>query len=236
VHRRRRGDGDGRRRALTLALTGLAGPQDLALFMTAVLLLNATPGVDLLLTVTRTLQSGRRAGLAAVLGINAGCVVHALAAAFGLAALLAVSAAAFSAIKWAGAAYLLWLGLGMLRAAWRTARPTAALAPATARSFWADFRLGLTTNVLNPKVALFFLAFLPQFIAPGTPDKTLAFLLLGVIFVLQGALFLWGVVLLTARLRRLPAAPSAARWLNAAGGLLFALLALRLVATRQPAA
>ena len=93
--------------------------QQLPLFMAAVLLLNATPGVDLLLTVSRTAQSGVRAGIMAALGINAGCALHALAAAFGLAALLAWSATAFTALKWAGAAYLLWLGLGMLRSAWR---------------------------------------------------------------------------------------------------------------------
>ena len=93
--------------------------QQLPLFLAAVLVLNATPGVDLLLTVSRTAQSGARAGIMAALGINAGCALHALAAAFGLAALLAWSATAFSALKWAGAAYLLWLAFGMLRSAWR---------------------------------------------------------------------------------------------------------------------
>ena len=95
----------------------LPGPTEAAVFATAVFLLNATPGVDFLLTVTRTLQGGARAGVAAALGINAGCVVHALAAAFGLAALLALYPAAFQLIQWAGAAYLVWLGLGMLRKA-----------------------------------------------------------------------------------------------------------------------
>jgi threonine/homoserine/homoserine lactone efflux protein len=84
-----------------------------------VFVLNATPGVDFLLTVSRTLQGGARAGVAAVAGINAGCVVHALAAAFGLAALLAAIPGAFQIIQWAGAAYLVWLGIGMLRQAWR---------------------------------------------------------------------------------------------------------------------
>ena len=93
--------------------------QQLPLFMAAVLVLNATPGVDLLLTVSRTAQSGVRAGIMAALGINVGCALHALAAAFGLAALLAWSATAFSLLKWAGAAYLLWLAFGMLRGAWR---------------------------------------------------------------------------------------------------------------------
>jgi threonine/homoserine/homoserine lactone efflux protein len=94
-------------------------------------------------------------------------VVHALLAAFGLAALLAVSAWAFTVLKWAGAAYLVWLGLGMLRQAARPAPAAAATeAPVVARTGMQVFRQGLLTNVLNPKVALFFLAFLPQFIAP----------------------------------------------------------------------
>ncbi|HRD98243.1 MAG TPA: LysE family transporter, partial [Rubrivivax sp.] len=96
----------------------LPGAADAAVFATAVFILNATPGVDFLLTVSRTLQGGARAGLAAVAGINTGCVVHALAATFGLAALLAVNPGAFRLIQWAGAAYLVWLGLGLLREAW----------------------------------------------------------------------------------------------------------------------
>ena len=150
---------------------------------------------------------------------------------FGLAALLAVSATAFHVVKWVGAAYLLWLAVGMARAAWRAA-PPATLPREAQRTAWADFRAGLLTNVLNPKVALFFLAFLPQFIAPHTPGKTLAFLGLGAIFVVQGTLFLLAVVALAAPLRRLPASPTAGRWLNAVGAALFGLVALRLVASR----
>jgi threonine/homoserine/homoserine lactone efflux protein len=215
-----------------LQAIGLAGPHELALFMIAVLVLNATPGVDVLLTVTRTLQGGARSGLAAVAGISAGCVTHALAAAFGLAALLAVSASAFSVIKWAGAAYLLWLAFGMLRTAWcGGATSAAAAAPAAARSLWADFRAGFLGNTLNPKVALFFLAFLPQFIAPATANKTFAFLALGAVFVLQSAITMAALVAVVARLRRLPP-PRASRWLQAAGGVLFALLAARLASAR----
>ena len=221
---------------MTPALLGLAGWPELGLFMLATLVLNATPGVDLLLTVTRTLQGGAKAGMAAALGINAGCVVHAMAAAFGLAALLAVSATAFLAIKWLGAAYLLWLAVGMARAALRTGAPAKALVTASNRPAWADFRVGVLTNALNPKVALFFLAFLPQFIAPATTHKTLAFLALGLLFVLQSSLFLLVVVMLATRLRRLPSSPHSARLLQGGGALLFMLLALRLLGTRQPAA
>lgn len=217
-------------------MTGLdpALLQQLPLFMAAVLVLNATPGVDLLLTVSRTAQSGVRAGVMVALGINAGCVFHALAAAFGLAALLAWSATAFTLVKWAGAAYLLWLGIGMLRAAWHgPVAADAGIAPGTSRgSAGADFRRGLLTNLLNPKVALFMLAFLPQFIPAQSAHKTLAFLGLGLLFFVQSLIFLLGVVLLTARLSRLAVLGRSARGLQACGGALFLLLAARLAAAR----
>jgi len=213
----------------------LPGAAELALFAAAVAVLNATPGVDFLLTVTRTVQGGARAGLAAALGIGAGCVLHALAAAFGLAALLAVQPAAFIALQWAGAAWLAWLGLGLLRRAWRGAPEVAAAAgaaPGPAQSLWVEFRSGLLTNVLNPKVALFFLAFLPQFVPAAAPSKTAAFLLLGAWFAVQGTLFLALLVLLASRLARWQAAAAARRALGALGGLLFIALALRLLGAR----
>jgi threonine/homoserine/homoserine lactone efflux protein len=214
----------------------LPGPTEAAAFALAVLVLNATPGVDFLLTVSRTLQGGARAGVAAVLGINAGCVVHALAAAFGLAALLAVHPTAFRFVQWAGAAYLLWLGVGMLRSAWQgVATQPAAATGATTKPLWADFRTGLMTNVLNPKVALFFLAFLPQFVPAASPNKTASFLLLGAWFVAQGFLFCLGLVALASRLGQLKASAAARRALNGLGGVLFVALALRLLRERPVA-
>src|SRR4051794_30616209 len=132
----------------------LPAPPELALFAGAVFVLNATPGVDFLLTVSRTLAGGVRAGIAAAAGIGAGCVVHALAAAFGLAALLALHPEAFAAIRWAGAAYLAWLGVGLLRQALGAApagAPAAAASAAPAPAS-AHFRAGLLTNLLNPKI------------------------------------------------------------------------------------
>ena len=208
------------------------------MFATAVFVLNATPGVDFVLTVSRTLQGGARAGVAAALGIGAGCVVHALAAAFGLATLLALHPATFVALQWAGAGWLIWLGLGLLGQAARRPR-TAAIAggPHDASlpirpALWREFRTGLLTNLLNPKVALFFLAFLPQFVPVAAPSKTLAFLLLGAWFVLQGTLFLALLVLLAARLARWQASATVRRALQALGGTLFIALALRLLGTR----
>jgi threonine/homoserine/homoserine lactone efflux protein len=216
----------------------LPAPAELLLFVTAVAVLNATPGVDLLLTVTRTLQGGPRAGLAAALGISAGCVLHALAAAFGLAALLALHPRAFVLIQWAGAAYLVWLGVGLLRQAWRRAPAGGAAAPPEAPvvSWGADFRRGLLTNVLNPKVALFFLAFLPQFVPAGSMHKTASFLLLGTAFVVQGTLFLLVTVGVVSRLRRWQTRPLARRVLSALGGWLFIALALRLLSARPTTA
>ena len=224
----------------------LPDASSLAVFATAVFVLNATPGVDFLLTVSRTLQGGARAGLAAALGINAGCVVHALAAAFGLAALLALYPAAFQLIQWGGAAYLVWLGLGMLKVAWRGGAGAPAVGTegadgadstaAPARALIADFRSGLLTNLLNPKVALFFLAFLPQFVPATSAHKTLSFLLLGAGFVLQGLLFLMLLVVLAARLSRLGASGRVRQLLNGLGGVLFIALALRLLRERPVAA
>jgi RhtB (resistance to homoserine/threonine) family protein len=203
------------------------GTHDLPLFVATALVLNATPGVDMLFTLSRTLQHGWRTGMAAALGITAGCVVHTVAAALGLAALLATSALAFSAIKWLGAAYLLWLAWGMLRASVRDVDPIfAASPPAPSKRVFAQ---GFLTNVLNPKVALFFLALLPQFISANAPDKTVAFLFLGAVFIVGGALFLFALVALAHRMRAFGASRVTRRLLNAIGGALFAALAVRLV-------
>jgi threonine/homoserine/homoserine lactone efflux protein len=218
------------------------GLKDPALFALTVLVLNATPGVDLIFTLTRTLQQGVRAGLAAGAGISAGCVVHALGAAFGLAALMATSAAAFNVVKWAGAAYLLWLALGLLRSAARPAAPPSAASPsadaaqaatAAPSALGATFRQGLLTNVLNPKVAIFFLALLPQFIAADTAHPTLAFLALGGWFIVQSAAFLALLVLAVAPLRRWRPGAALRRALDGAAGLLFLGLAARLAWTER---
>ena len=213
------------------------GTHDLALFALTVLVLNATPGVDMAFTLVSTLRGGIRGGLAAAAGVSAGCVVHALAATFGLAALMVASSAAFNVIKWAGAAYLLWLAVGMLRTGLRpppAEADEAAVADAAPLQPWAVFRQGFLTNVLNPKVALFFLALLPQFIDADAPDKTLAFLFLGLWSIVQGTLFLAAFVALVAPLRRLKPRPAMTRGLHLAGAGLFTLLAARLALAPRP--
>jgi threonine/homoserine/homoserine lactone efflux protein len=208
------------------------GTHGLALFALTTLVVNATPGVDMMFMLTRTLQQGVPGGLAAALGIAAGCVAHSLAATFGLAALLAASAAAFTALKWVGAAYLAWLALGMLRDAARKPAAAAAVAVAPtvaqATSLGRTFRQALLTNALNPKVAIFFLALLPQFIDAAAPNKAAAFLFLGAWFIAQSFGFLTVFALLVAPLRRWRPSGAWRRSLQAGGGLLFAGLAARL--------
>lgn len=205
------------------------GTHDLALFAATVLVLNATPGVDMAYAVASTLRGGWRQGVAAAVGIMAGCVLHTLAAAFGLAALLAASAEAFAVVKYAGAAYLLYVAWGMAR---EGLRPAAAAAPSAAPvSLWRTARQGFFTNALNPKVALFFLALLPQFIAADAPDKTLAFLFLGAWFIVQGSLFLLALVALVTPLRRSTPRPWVARGLHLGGAGLFTALAAKLALT-----
>ena len=207
----------------------MLGTHTLGVFAATVLVVNATPGVDMMLVLTRTMRHGVVGGIAAALGVSAGCVVHTLVAAFGLAALLAASAAAFAVVKWAGAAYLLWLAFGMLRDGVRARGPLAVDAERTASPGVARlFAQGLATNVLNPKVAIFFLALLPQFIDADAPAKLLAFVFLGAWFVVQGTAFLVAFVLLVAPLRRWRAPSGAARALNVGGAGLFAWLAARL--------
>jgi threonine/homoserine/homoserine lactone efflux protein len=210
---------------------------DLALFAFTCLVLNATPGVDMAFTLVSTLRGGVTRGLAAAAGICAGCGVHTAGAALGLAALLAASSAAFTAIKWAGAAYLLWLAIGMLRAGLRAPAAAAAtpIAAAPHAGAWSTFRQGFLTNTLNPKVALFFLALLPQFINAGAQHQTAAFVFLGAWFIVQGFAFLALFVLLVAPLRRWTPRPGIARALNIAGGSLFALLAARLAQAERAA-
>jgi threonine/homoserine/homoserine lactone efflux protein len=160
--------------------------QTLWLFMAAGWLLNLTPGPDVLYIVSHSLRSGLRAGVVAGLGITAGCFVHIAAAAIGVGALLSASATAFTVLKWVGAAYLMWMGVRMLLsrpASGAGSTPVISVGQGgAAEPLSKVFLGGFWTNVLNPKVALFFLAFVPQFIAPGTDNKALAFVLLGTLF------------------------------------------------------
>src|SRR5687768_12195575 len=170
----------------------------LLLFMTAALALNVTPGPDMLYVVARSVGEGRAAGIVSSLGIAAGSLVHTLAVALGLAGLLRAVPVAFEIVKWTGAAYLVWLGVRALRAP--TGESTRAhVAPA---SRGAIFWQGMLTNVLNPKVALFFLAFLPQFVDPARGNPALQVVALGLLFDLSGTTVNLVVALLASRVAR----------------------------------
>ena len=172
--------------------------QQLLVFMAAALALNVTPGPDMLYVIARSSSEGRSAGIASALGIGAGTLFHITALALGLSALLAAVPLAYDAIRWAGAAYLVWLGIRAIRDAGRT-DARVSLAPA---SLGAIFRQGMLTNVLNPKVALFFLAFLPQFVDPARGNPALQVIALGLLFDLSGTIVNLSVALLASRIAR----------------------------------
>ncbi|QFR32045.1 LysE family translocator [Ancylobacter sp. TS-1] len=156
--------------------------ETLLVFVPAALALNLTPGNDMLFCLGQGMRAGPRAGIAASLGIAAGGFIHVFAAALGLAALLASYPGAFEAIRWAGVAYLVWLAVQAFRA------PGPLLTPAggIGRTPWRAFRDAVVVNVLNPKVAVFILAFLPQFVDPARGSGFLQFLLLGTVFNVGG--------------------------------------------------
>ncbi|HDX8617661.1 LysE family translocator [Aeromonas dhakensis] len=207
----------------------MLGIHDLALFILSGLLLNMMPGPDSLLIMLRSGSQGWRAGSMAALGIGSGTMVHVLAAALGLSALLSASAELFAVIKLMGALYLVYLGLSMFRqgGGGRVSAEEAVSLPVL--SYGRIFRQGLLTNVLNPKVALFFLAFVPQFIAPDAPQKALAFIVLGCIFNFNGMIWCHLLAFSTAyasRKVRLPARLNT--WLNRVMGGLFVGLGIKL--------
>ncbi len=212
-------------------------PTQLLMFIVAGWLLNLTPGPDVLYIVSSALKSGVRAGVVAALGIVSGCFVHVFAAALGVGALLAASATAFSVLKWAGAAYLMWMGIKLLLAkgGGSAVVPAGVSAEAVSVDLWRVFRQGFLTNVLNPKVALFFLAFVPQFIAPGTEDKVTAFLLLGLLFNVNSLPINFGYAWLAGwASRRAGTVQRAMYWMDRAAGLMFIGFGLKLALSDHP--
>lgn len=210
------------------------GIHDLWLFVLSGLLLNITPGPDTLYIVARSSTQGARAGVLAALGIGTGALVHVCAASLGLSAILAASAIGFSVVKIIGAAYLGYVGISLIlssgsaRAAVAERRPPAGMR--------AIFLQGFLTNVLNPKVALFFLAFVPQFIDHAAPHKALAFIVLGLVFNVNGMLWCnflaWSAATASARFKG-KGAGRLAGILNRATGGLFVALGVKLVLSKQ---
>lgn len=194
----------------------------------AATLLTLTPGLDTALVLRTATVEGRQQALRAALGINAGCLIWGAAVAFGLGALIAVSELAFSILKYCGAAYLCWLGANMLL------RPRSSLGAAQAEgrphSNW--FVKGMTGNVLNPKIGIFYVSFLPQFIPQGEPLVAWTFGLVA-IHVLIG--MLWSITLITATrplasvLRR----EKVITWMDRTTGMIFVLFAARLALSKR---
>ena len=206
------------------------GIHDFGFFLVAGILLNLTPGPDTAYILGRSIAQGREAGIASALGICVGSIFHTSAAALGLSAILATSALAFGAIKLLGGVYLVFLGLKMI---FERGGQLSLPSNFRRRTRNAAFRQGILTNVLNPKVALFFLAFLPQFIDPASNAKVLAFVVLGLTFVTTGTVWCvivaWFASALSGRIRN---NETIGRSLNRATGALFVLIGVRLVTVR----
>lgn len=204
-------------------------PSLLAAYLLAVLVLIVTPGPDMIFAVGQTLAGGPRRGWAATGGIMLGACCHVALAAAGVSAAIAASPALFDALRLAGAAYLLWIGAQAMRAALcggglliRPGDPRAGLG--------AAFRQGLLTNLTNPKVGLFFLAFLPQFADPARSPVWLQMLILGPLLPILALPAYWGLIAGAARVAGALREGRAERWLDAVAGMLFLGLGLRLLA------
>jgi threonine/homoserine/homoserine lactone efflux protein len=184
----------------------MPSPEAFGAFAAASIALLVVPGPSVLYIVTRSAHQGRSAGLVSVLGIHTGSIVHVAAAALGLSAILASSAVAFSVVKYAGAAYLIWLGIRALRR--RDEPPADGVVPR--RSLLRIYAQGVVVNVLNPKTALFFLAFLPQFVDVARGSVTMQVLLLGLTFIALGLVSDGTYALVAARVSR--SVRGRARW------------------------
>jgi len=162
-------------------------------FLLTGILLNLTPGNDTLFILTKSLGQGKKAGIISALGIGTGSIVHTILAAFGLSVIIAKSILVFNIIKYAGAAYLLYIGYKMLTD--KRELNTGDVTERKSVDYLKIYRAAIITNILNPKVALFFIAFLPQFIDPTLNNTIIPFLILGITFITTG--MIWCLILAT---------------------------------------
>lgn len=201
-------------------------------FLLAAVLLTATPGPDNLMVLSVGASRGRRLGMAFGLGCAAGCLSHTLLAVLGVSAVLAASPVAFTALRWAGGAYLIWLGIGALRSRGGVGLPVAG-ADAAGDSAARQFGKGVLANAINPKVVLFFLSFLPQFVVPAQGNVPLQMAVLGVVFTLQAALLFGALGWFAGSIGQwLQRRPRAGLWLDRLAGVVFVGLGLRMVVAR----
>jgi threonine/homoserine/homoserine lactone efflux protein len=199
--------------------------------MGAGILVNLYPGPDTLYIIGRSLAQGRSAGICAALGIGSGGIVHTLLGAFGFSAILATSAHAFTLLKIAGCGYLIYQGVQLfLNGSIRASEGGHNLPKA---GLLKIYRQGAITNILNPKVAVFFLAFLPQFVSMSSPSKPLSFIILGLVFMTTGTIWCLVVAAFASSLgRRLDHTAGYAPKLQKINGILFIILGLKLVTAR----
>lgn len=203
---------------------------NLSLFLISTFILAITPGPDTLYVVSRSVGQGRNAGLASALGVFVGNLGHTLAAAIGLSAVLMTSALAFMVVKYAGAAYLIYLGV---RAILSGDRPTS-VQELQEVNLWKAFAQGVLTNLLNPKAALFFLAFVPQFVDPSHGSVALQSIALGSIIAVSSSTYLMGLATVVDSMRsRLSIRPSWKKLQAKLTGSLFIALGLRLAVAEQ---
>jgi threonine/homoserine/homoserine lactone efflux protein len=209
------------------------GTHDLWAFLAASFLLWLTPGPDTMYILARSIAQGRRAGVMSALGIGSGLLIHTLLAAVGLSAILAASALAFAVVKTAGAVYLIYLGVQALR------RKVGSLYAPDLKPIgsWCVYRQGVVSNTLNPKVAIFFLAFLPQFVDPAGGHGSMPFLFLGAIFVVGGTLWSLGqAVCAASATRTIRRNPALLGWLERLAGCVYIALGVNLLRSKpQPA-
>lgn len=207
------------------------GTQNLTAFILAGLLLNITPGPDTMYILGRSIGFGRKAGILSVMGIGTGAIGHTFLAAFGLSSILAASSQVFYAVKLMGAGYLIFLGI-------KTLLDKSALDWSGPKNqpmdHWKIYRQGMLTNLLNPKVALFYLAFLPQFVDPASSNKILSFLFLGFVFIFNGTIYCFLIAIFSAgATKALRQSERFSLWLKRFTGTLFTLLGIRLLFEKQ---
>lgn len=212
-------------------MENLLGVQNLSLFVISGLLLNMIPGPDSVLIMTRSARQGWRAGSVASFGISSGTLIHIVAAALGVSAILATSATAFMVLKYIGALYLIYIGIKQVLSKTVTASEGAAPLPC---AYGEIFKQGFWSNVLNPKVALFFMAFVPQFIAPNASNTALSFLVLGAIFNVNSLLWCHFLAALSASAgQRIRLSDRLKTGLNRSIGLLFVGFGLKLALSEK---
>ncbi|MBE7641755.1 LysE family transporter [Salegentibacter sp. BLCTC] len=205
-------------------------PDNFAAFIVTAGIFIMTPGIDTMFVLNKSIANGKKSGIYATLGVNTGILIHTFFAALGFAVLIAKSALMFAIVKYAGVVYLIYLGFLQLKK--KQDLFADAAKPEGSNSKKNDFFSGLFTNTLNPKVALFFLAFFPQFIAPTQIEDPLPFILLGVTYAILGVAW-FSIITLFASIfsQKVKAKPTAGLWLTKFSGFIFIIMAIKIAIT-----